>query len=61
MNEAHAMRGRPARVTKTLLVELASRLTDRDRQIALDCYEHYVLTTTQLQQLHFSGARAARA
>lgn len=61
MNEAHVMRARPARVTKALLVELASRLTDRDRQIALDCYEHYVLTTTQLQQLHFSGARAARA
>lgn len=61
MNEAHATCARPARVTKALLVELGSRLTDRDRQIALDCYEHYVLTTTQLQRLHFSGARAARA
>lgn len=61
MKEAHATRTRPARVTKALLVELASRLTERDRQIALDCYEHYVLTTTQLQRLHFSGVRAARA
>jgi hypothetical protein len=61
LNEAHATRARPTRVTKALLVELASRLTERDRQIALDCYEHYVFTTTQLQRLHFSGARATRA
>src|SRR5947207_6409015 len=39
---------------------LASRLTDRDRQIALDCYEHRVLTTEQLRRLHFRTARTAR-
>lgn len=39
---------------------LASRLTDRDRRIALDCYEHRVLTTEQLRRLHFQAARTAR-
>jgi hypothetical protein len=42
------------------LAALASRLTDRDRQIALDCYEHRVLTTEQLRRLHFVAARTAR-
>ncbi len=42
------------------VVNLGSRLTERDRQIALDCYEHHVLTTEQLQRLHFSGMRTAR-
>ena len=32
---------------------LASRLTERDRRIALACYEHRVLTTEQLRRLHF--------
>lgn len=45
----------------THLVSLGSRLTERDRQIALDCYEHHVLTTEQLQRLHFAGLRATRA
>jgi len=52
-------RTRPARVPLTHLVSLGSRLTDRDRQIVLDCYEHNVLTTGQLQRLHFAGLRAA--
>lgn len=39
---------------------LASRLTDRDRHIALDCYRHRVLTTEQLRRLHFRAARTAR-
>jgi Replication-relaxation len=39
---------------------LASRLTDRDRRIALDCYEHRVLATGQLRRLHFRAARTAR-
>jgi hypothetical protein len=43
------------------VVSLGSRLTERDRQIACDCYEHHVLTTDQLQRLHFSGVRTARA
>ncbi|HTB49852.1 MAG TPA: replication-relaxation family protein [Solirubrobacteraceae bacterium] len=51
---------RPAKVTLAWLVEIASWLNDRDRQIALDCYEHHVLTTEQLQRLHFSGVRTAR-
>jgi hypothetical protein len=42
------------------LAALASRLTDRDRQIALDCYEHRVLATEQLRRLHFRAARTAR-
>jgi hypothetical protein len=54
-------RSRPARVALTHVVGLGSRLTDRDRQIALDCYEHHALTTTQLQRLHFAGIRTARA
>ncbi len=52
-------RSRPARVSLTHLTSLGSRLTDRDRQIVLDCYEHNVLTTTQLQRLHFAGLRTA--
>ena len=39
---------------------LASRLTDRDRRIALDCYEHRVLATEQLRRLHFRAERTAR-
>ncbi len=53
------LRSRPARVPLTHIVGLGSRLTDRDRQIALDCYEHHVLTTSQLQRLHFAGLRTA--
>src|SRR6266540_4385192 len=42
------------------LAALASRLTDRDRRLALDCYEHRVLTTEQLRRLHFRGSRTTR-
>jgi Replication-relaxation len=42
------------------LAALASRLTDRDRRIALDCFEHRVLATEQLRRLHFRAARTAR-
>jgi hypothetical protein len=52
-------RSRPARVSLTHLVSIGSRLTSRDRQIALDCYHHHVLTTGQLQRLHFTGRRTA--
>jgi hypothetical protein len=52
---------RPEKVTLAHIVKLASRLTDRDRQIALDCYEHHVLTTEQLQLLHFPGRRSTLA
>ncbi len=48
---------RPGKITATHLTTLGSRLTDRDRQIALDCYDHHVLTTAQLMRLHFGGLR----
>lgn len=48
---------RPGKITATHLTSLGSRLTDRDRQIAVDCYDHRVLTTEQLMRLHFSGLR----
>jgi hypothetical protein len=51
---------RPRRVNDEYLLRIASHLTDRDRQIALDCYEHRVLTTEQLTWLHFTGMRTAR-
>ena len=51
---------RPRRVAEAQLAALGGRLTERDRQIALDCYEHQVLTTEQLQRLWFPSARAAR-
>jgi Replication-relaxation len=42
------------------MAALASRLTDRDRRVILDCYEHRVLATEQLRRLHFRGSRTAR-
>jgi len=50
---------RAGRLRAGELAHLASRLTDRDRQIANDCYEHRVLTTEQLRRLHFTDARSA--
>ncbi len=61
MNESARPSARPGKVTLAHVVNLGSRLTERDRQIGLDCYEHHVLTTDQLQRLHFSGMRTARA
>jgi len=52
---------RPGKITFGHLVSLGSRLTDRDHQIALDCYDHHVLTTEQLLRLHFAGLRTATA
>jgi hypothetical protein len=52
---------RPARITTAHIADVASRLTARDRRIALDCYEHRALTTQQLRQLHLPGIRTARA
>lgn len=51
---------RPRKVTEAHIAALGGRLTARDRQIALDCYEHQVLTTEQLQRLWFPSDRAAR-
>ena len=39
---------------------LASRLTERDRLVALACYEHRVLTTEQIRRLHERSLRRAR-
>jgi hypothetical protein len=46
---------RRGRLSDEQLTRLAAHLTGRDRQIALDCYEHTVLTTGQLGRLHFTG------
>lgn len=40
-------------------MKLAAHLTKRDREIALDCYEHHVLRTDQIKRLHFTGLRTA--
>ncbi len=52
MSSENSRRGR---VSDAQLTRLAAHLTSRDRQIALDCYEHTVLTTGQLGRLHFTG------
>jgi hypothetical protein len=41
------------------VLRLASHVTERDRLIAIDCFEHRVLTTSQIQRLHFPGIRGA--
>jgi hypothetical protein len=39
---------------------LASHITERDRRIALDCYEHNVLTSDQIRRLYFTNTRIAQ-
>jgi hypothetical protein len=56
-----AKEGRPSRLREKHIVNLSAHLTERDRRIALDCYEHHVLTTDQLKRLHFTGLRTATA
>jgi hypothetical protein len=51
---------RGGRVGAAAVAALASRLTERDRLVALDCYEHRVLTTEQLRRLHFRSPSKAR-
>lgn len=51
---------RPSRLREREAASIASALTDRDRKIADDCYEHRVLTTEQLRRLHFTGTRSTR-
>jgi hypothetical protein len=51
---------RRGRVGAAAIAALASRLTERDQQVALACYEHRVLTTEQLRRLYFSASRRAR-
>jgi hypothetical protein len=50
---------RPSRVTAEHVLKLAAHLTDRDRRIAVECYEQHVLTTDQIQRLYFPGLRGA--
>jgi hypothetical protein len=50
---------RPSRLREQHIATLPSHLTERDRRIALDCYEHHVLRTDQLKRLHFTGLRTA--
>jgi Replication-relaxation len=51
---------RRARVGAAAIAALASRLTERDRLVALACYEHRALTTEQLRRLHFGSSRRCR-
>lgn len=48
------------RVGGAALAALASRLTERDRQVVLACYEHRVLTTEQIRRLHYHSLRRVR-
>jgi hypothetical protein len=52
---------RPRRFTAQDVVRLASHVTERDRQIAVDCFDHRVLTTDQIKRLHFTDTRTTVA
>jgi hypothetical protein len=52
---------RPRRFTEQDVVRIASHLTERDRQIAVDCFDHRVLTTDQIKRLHFTDTRTTVA
>jgi protein involved in plasmid replication-relaxation len=52
---------RPRRIGSEEILKLASHLTERDRHIAKDCFEHRVLTTSQITRLYFTGLRTASA
>jgi hypothetical protein len=51
---------RPSRLSESEVAKLASHVTERDRRIALDCYEHNVLTTDQIRRLYFTNTRIAQ-
>ena len=51
---------RSARVSADRVFELASHLTERDREIVLCLYDHQLLTTDQLELLFFSSKRRAQ-
>jgi len=53
-------RRRPGRLSAGHVSRLAAQLTERDRRIALDCYDHRVLTSGQLRRLHFRSVRVAQ-
>jgi hypothetical protein len=58
-NKGNAAAKRPTRLAESEVAALAAHITERDRRIALDCYEHHVLTTDQLWRLHFTHIRGA--
>jgi hypothetical protein len=51
---------RPSRLNEGAVAMLAAHITERDRRIALDCYEHNVLTTDQIRRLYFTNTRIAQ-
>jgi Replication-relaxation len=59
-NQATAGRRR-SRLPDDHALLLASHVTERDRRIAVDCYEHHVLTTDQISRLYFPKPRGATA
>jgi hypothetical protein len=59
VRKATSKADRPSRVTAEHVLKLAAHLTDRDRRIAVECYEQHVLTTDQIQRLYFPGLRGA--
>jgi len=59
MSEGTPKGERPSRVTAEHALKLAAHVTDRDRRIAVECYEQHVLTTDQIKRLYFPGLRGA--
>ena len=51
---------RSPRVNVDRVFELASHLTERDREIVLSLFDHQLLTTDQLELLFFSSKRRAQ-
>ena len=60
LNQATAGRRR-SRLPDDHALLLVSHVTERDRRIAVDCYEHHVLTTDQISRLYFPKPRGATA
>ncbi|HEY3213237.1 MAG TPA: replication-relaxation family protein [Actinomycetota bacterium] len=56
----YGARGR-TRTIRSKIQKVSSSVTERDQLICLDLYEHRVLTTEQLYELHFSSIQRARA
>lgn len=49
------------RSIRSKIQRVSSSATERDQLICVDLYEHRVLTTDQLHELHFSSIQRARA
>jgi hypothetical protein len=60
VTERPAPKRRASRLNERQVGRLASHVTERDRRIALDCYEHSVLTTDQIRRLYFTNTRIAQ-